>query len=198
MPLPQGINFRATSGYVTDGANEDAETFIDAFGAGNYPRTSAQGNTVGWESGSQSLYSRDRVSTQDQRLAGLSFEAGNGYANYRIDLLSPGTHNIRAASGDGNYSGPVSLDLYDSTASLGSLMTGSTSAANHFKDATDTEYSAAAWPGSNTAVAKTFASTICRFRLNPAVISDNVRLCHVYIENAGGGAAVPIMGQICM
>ena len=46
MAFPQGIDFRATSGYVTDPTNCTYE-IGNAFSA-TYPRTTAQGNTVGW------------------------------------------------------------------------------------------------------------------------------------------------------
>jgi hypothetical protein len=45
MAYDQGIDFRATAGFVTDPSGCDKEIATTA----NYPRTSAQGNTVGWE-----------------------------------------------------------------------------------------------------------------------------------------------------
>lgn len=175
MAYPQGINFRATVGFVTDGANDSFEGSITA----NYPRTTAQGNNVGWEQAISST--RDRQSGNDPRIAGLSF-INPTQAEFRFDLPATGNHQVRLGAGDGNYGQAEDIDLYDTTTSLGSLCAGTTSAANTFKDAVNVQYSAANWPGSNTLVTKTFATTICRFRMknNGGV---NV-ISHAYVQVA--------------
>ena len=158
MAYPQGINFRDTLAYVTDVSPEE---FEDGQPGIDYPRTTAQGNTVGFE---QLLDSRDRNAGVDRRLAGLNF-SNAAQVDFRLDLSSTGDWSIRLAAGDYNYAQGTAIDVYDTTTSRGSLATGSTSAAQKYKDATNTEYSAAAWPGSNSAVTKTFTTTICRIRL---------------------------------
>lgn len=187
MAFPQGIDFRRTAGYVTDPANCDAELKTDG-GSADYPWTTAQGNNVGWETTSSSYLGRDRNSGIDARLAGVNANA-DVVADFRIDLPSSGNYNIGLGAGDANYANNVAWDLYDTTSSLGSLSTGTTSAANKFKDATNTEYSAAAWPGSQTLVTKTFATTICRLKAGGA----NQVVAHFYVEAAaatGGGPLV--------
>ena len=185
MALPQGINFRQTSVYVTDGANEDNSTTTTA----NYPVTTAQGNNVGWEQNIGN--SIDRDATYDRRLAGFAVSAGT-QENFRIDLPATGNYNVRLAVGEKFYGCDAGVTLYDTNTSLGALATGTTSAAARFKDATDTEYTNVTWPGSNSAVSKTFTTTICRFRL---AATSNVRLAHVYIESAGGGTPLLVAAK---
>lgn len=181
MAYPQGINFRSTLGYVTDGANENFE----AAGGVTYPRTTAQGNTVGWE---QSVgNTRDRNSALDRRLAGVHFF--NTQTDFRFDLPSAGSYSVRLAAGDASNGNDTVWSLLDTTTVLQSLATG-TSTAGNFKDATDTLLSAAAWPGSNTAVTKTFSTTICRFR--GATVGVANQIAHAYVESAGGASNTAI------
>lgn len=182
MAYPQGINFRATLGFVTDVSPEEFENGLVGI---DYPRTTAQGNTVGFEQYGN-MDSRDRNAGLDRRLAGLNFNF-IAQSDFRFDLPASGSWNVRLAAGDANNSQPTAIDLYDSSTSLGSLATGSTSAAGQFKDATNTEYSAANWPGSNSAVTKTFTTTICRIRLlnNGAVNA----IAHVRLDAAAAPKA---------
>lgn len=193
MAFPQGINFRQTIGYVTDGANEDAELIGAGGGTETYPRTTAQGNNVGWETVAATYQGRDRNSGNDRRLAGINRKDGGSATDYRIDLPAPGNYKVGLAAGDASYARDTQVDLYDTSSSLGSLATGSTGAGNNFKDATNTEYSAANWPTSQTLVQFTFSTTICRFRFldtggeNPAA--------HVYIEEAAA-VATPTLTRL--
>lgn len=187
MGLPQGINFRATAGYVTDGGNEDNE--LVASGNQTYPHTTAQGINVGWETVSGLYQGRNRNAGNDRRLAGINFNTNTGTWDFRVDLPSAGTYNIRLAMGDASYAAAVACDIVDGTTNLGTLTSGSTSAFNQFKDPTNTEYSAANWPGSNTAVSKTFSTTICRVRVGSAG-SGSHSIAHFYIESGGPNNAV--------
>jgi len=198
MALPQGINFRDSAGFVTDGANEDHEIGDGGFNVviPTYPRTSAQGNTVGWE-GTGALETRDRNSGNDRRLAGMHLRADPGNADFRIDLPSSGDYSIRVAAGDPSYSTTTTMELMDTTTSLGVLFNGSTGAANSFFDAGGTVRTAAAWPGQNALVKKTFSTTICRFRVPGSV--NNV-INHVYIETftppPPGPTTAPSLGSL--
>lgn len=184
MALPQGIDFRRTAGYVTDPANCDAELKTDG-GSADYPWTTAQGNNVGWETASSYL-GRDRSSGIDARLAGLNSPGGSD--DFRIDLPSAGNYKIGLGAGDASYANNVAWDLYDSGSSLGSLSTGSTSGSGQFKDATNTEYSAANWPSSQTLVTKTFSTTICRLRS----VGANQVVAHFYVEEAPATGVAPV------
>lgn len=179
MAFPQGINFRATSGYVTDGTNETYEIGTSA----NYPRTTPQGNTVGWEQTSGNA--RDRSTSVDRRLAGLHFQTIQ--ADFRIDLPTAGSYNVRAAFGDMSSSSDTKWSLLDTTTTLATLATGTNGAAGSFKDATDTLYTAATWPGSNTANTKIFSTTILRVRGSSAVSFNYI--AHLYVESAAGSPA---------
>lgn len=188
MALPQGIDFRETAGFITDPANHTSELTLSD--PGNYPTTTPQGNTVGYEGlVAAQIGSRDRLSTNDARLAGLHFTNTASIATYRIDLPAAGVYKIRIALGDASYAQNAKCELFDDTTSLGVLSSTATTAANNFRDATDAEYSAANWPASNTAVVKTFASTICRFKMG-STAAATYAWAHVYVESSGGAAAL--------
>ena len=202
IALPQGINLRSTAAFVTDGSDEDFEGPNVADGAVNadtYPRTSAQGNTVGWEGtdASGNHGTRNRNSGVDRRCAGVHFMAAGQADDFRIDLPATGSYAVRVAAGDNSYSVDTKIELLDTTTSLAVLCSGSTGAAASFKDATDvTRTSAADWVTNNASATHTFSTTICRFRCGDSV---GVSMAHLYIESAGAVAntrvyRLPLMG----
>lgn len=188
MAYPQGIAFRSTSGYVTDTSPDDVETSTADTDFGNvsadsYPRTTPQGNTVGWELGVNQLITRNRNSAHG-RLGGK--HQGND-ATFRLDLPSTGDYSIRVAAGESSYSTPTVSELFDTSSSLGALTSGSTSAGNKFKDATDVERTSAAdWEANNAAVTKTFTTTICRFLVGVTDTTDGT-FAFLSVASAGGG-----------
>ena len=176
MSLPQGIDFRATSGYVTDPADHTYEISITA----NYPRTTAQGNNVGWETASDS---RNRSTSPDARLAGSHRTTGTTVTTYRIDLPATGDYKIRLAAGDYSYSAGIKVEIFDTTTSLGIIADTSTTASQRFRDATDAQHTAANWPANNASVTKTFASTILRAKVGDTAGGGGVIAC-LYVEAA--------------
>lgn len=178
MSFPQGIDFRATSGYVTDPTDHTYEISITA----NYPRTTAQGNNVGWETTSDS---RNRSTSPDARLAGIHRTTGTTVTTYRIDLPATGDYKIRLAAGDYSYSAGIKVEIFDTTTSLGIIADTSTTASQRFRDATDAEHTAANWPANNASVTKTFASTILRAKVGDTAGGGGVIAC-LYVEAAGG------------
>lgn len=182
MAYPQGINFRQTLAFVTDGANESWDHAVGA--GGTYPHTTAQGNTVGWEGAVGN--DRDRSSSVDRRLAGVCFTS-SVQADYRFDLPAAGSYNVRFAAGDMGSVNDTLWSLLDTTTSLATLTTGTNVTTGSFKDATNAVLTAAAWPGSNTLVNKTFSTTICRFRGSAAGAANMI--AHAYVEAAAGGSA---------
>ncbi len=185
MAYPQGINFRASTAFVTDVSPSDAEAPADPTIA-TYPHTTAQGNNVGWETAT-SLSSRDRSTSPDVRLAGIFFIDNPNTRDFRFDLPAAGAYNLGLAAGDYTYAqGPNKVEIFDTAASLGVLCNASTSGGATFLDASGVERTAAAWPGSHVLVAKTFSSTICRFRLGGGA-SANSMIAHAYVESGAAG-----------
>lgn len=177
MTYPQGVAFRATSGYVTDGADDWGETATTA----NYPTTTPQGNNVGWETAPSGT--RDRDSGIDARLAGIHFAAFFTPFTYRFDLDSTGEKSIRCAAGDATSNNSIGVEVFDTSSSLGVLVTDLFASAGNFDDAADAAYSAANWPGSNSPVTKTFTTTICRFGCSPNA-SNTYVIAYLRVENA--------------
>lgn len=185
MALPQGINFRGTLAYVTDGANEHYFAYNTA-----YPTTTAQGQSCGWEAGGTG--DANRSNSIDVRLTGITYLSASGAKDFRIDLPSTGSHNVGCAAGDANGATDwVQVELLDTSSSLGTLVSDQSDASgDFFFDATDTKYVASTWPGSQTLVAKTFTTTICRFRIGGTSSGTNFYvIAHIYVEAATGGVA---------
>lgn len=187
MALPQGINFRATSGYVTDptGITNEVSRVV------NYPRTTPQGNNVGWETLVGTLDTRNRTTSVDPRLAGVEFlnaGAGNS-AVYRIDLPSSGSYNIRAAFGDIFFSVVIEAVLQDGDTDVATLISyKGTGAAGNFYDATDTLRTGESdWVNNNAALTQSFSTSILRVRI-PGTSGAAKSIAHFYVEAAGGGA----------
>jgi len=149
-----GFNFRDTAGFVTDGTGE---TYVS--GENDlYPTTRAS-QTFGWNS-FQDLR-RDRSNSVDRRLAGVNQRANGTQAFWRLDITA-GTYDVDIALGDENSSqGYQYLQLKDTSSVLLTIDKSSGSSNDQFYDATGTIYSGANWPGSNTKVRVTFATTIC-------------------------------------
>lgn len=168
----RGVNLRQTSTYVTDGANE---TY--SLGVAYASESTRNDVKCGWSTDNQAN-ARDRDSGNDARLAGLGFM--NGAANtFRIDLPTAGVYDIRLALGD-PAAGWTNMffEVFDNASSLFTLSAVATSAAQRFLDATGTEYTNATWAGSNTAVRKTFSSTIFNIQVGKTAFGLSV-LAHV-------------------
>jgi hypothetical protein len=184
MALPQGVDFRATSGYVTDPTNCTYETLVGSPYV-NYPTTTPQGNNIGWETaGFGWLNSRDRSTGVDARLAGILYNTNANTPVYRIDLPATGSHNNGLAIGDMGSSPTTTVVFKDDVTTI-STVSGLSAAAN-FLDATGVSRTAAAWPGSQALLAHTFASTIFRAELGTGSATSGF-IAHLYIESAGGG-----------
>lgn len=148
-----GVNFRATAGYVTDGAGQTYCT------ADSYPVTRG-GATFGWETAG--IDTRDRNNAIDVRLAGINF-TGAGGDSWRIDLTATGSYDIRLALGDASNAQTITCEVYDN-ATLKATISGTTSGALRWFDATGVERTDVTWPTSNAAITHTFASTILRLK----------------------------------
>lgn len=192
MSLPLGFNFRQTVGFVTDVA---PAVFIGASSTYLYP-FSAGGQNVGWDS-TADIDSRNRLNTNDARLAGIVFEANNGAAAkvFRLDLPAAGTYNIRVALGDASASQTIRWELLDNTTQLALINNVTTSAANRFLDATGVERTNANWAANNVAITKTFATTTLFFKIGGSSAGNSSTIAHFYIESAAAAAFVKIAGS---
>lgn len=190
MALPQGINFRGSSGYVTDPTDYDYSTATTA----DYPRTSAQGNSIGWESGTIA-FSADRDSTvTNKRLAGTAASFG-GAATFRVTLPASGDHNVGVAVGDMGGGGGANqvTELYDTTTLLQTLVNDVAIAQGSFCDAANTEYTAANFIDTSTLYAATFSTTIARWTLAVGGVVD--KIASLYVEAAAAGGIIgPLLG----
>jgi len=189
VPFEQAINFRAGPVYVTDGANESAETATTV----NYPRTTAQGNTVGYETISGSLSTRDRSNTIDRRLAGLAFISANGTFTYRIDLPGPGTYRISGAANEtvGGGLADTRLEIYDDATLLVAAWDQAAFGANPLVGINNEVYTGtvavrtAAWVAAGPTYRDlTFSSSIARFKIVPPTGGADNRsfISHLFIE----------------
>lgn len=194
MAFPQGIDFRATAGFVTDPTNYDPETSNDA--AANYPRVTAQGNTVGFTSSTNGGFPLDRNAGNDARLAGMFTDSNANLIVYEIDLPATGSYDIGIADGDASYArSNQKIEVFDTTTSLGVLFSGvATGGVNRFIDATGTVYAAANWPGSNTTVSKTFTTTKAVFKIGNG--ANNAYIASIFMQAAS--ASDTLMAQACL
>ena len=186
MAFPQGVYFRSTDNQ-TDPTNYDAE--ITGLLDSNYPTSSAQGNTIGWEG---ILHDKvDRDVTADVRLKGVHYGALTDINDYRIDLPATGVYIIRAAMGDSGFPHPNRLRIVDTTTVVVDNDAGDVSS-DQFADATGViRTSESDWVNNNASIQVGFSTTICRFRFGGSTgTSDpNWTVNAIYIEAAAGGAA---------
>lgn len=188
-----GFNFRNTSGYVTDSANE---TYVLGQADAPYPTTrtiNGQSVTFGWwapgsrtnctNGQSTSIFGENASTIIDHRLAGANYVAplgSNICILFRVDLPATGVYNIRVALGDQLAAYTQTATIRDNNTSVGTVAASTATTSAHFLDATGTLYTTAAWPGSNTIVSPTFASQIFNF-----MMSDNTSyntLAHIFIQ----------------
>lgn len=99
MTLDAQINFRSTSGYVTDGAGQ---TYCLG-SADVYPVTRG-GLTFGWILAHEADSARNRNAGNDPRLAGQNSATNDGTpSQFQLDLPASGSYTIHLALGDASY-----------------------------------------------------------------------------------------------
>lgn len=177
MAFKQGIDFRATAGFVSDPTDCTSEIGTTA----NYPRATPQGNNVGWEQAPAGT--RNRSATVDARLAGIAF-VNAGPKNYRIDLPASGWYKITLAIGDATSAQSQQLvTVLDDTTVISNVVMNPGSALGQFYDACGVEYTAANWPTKQVSFVAFFSSGICRIRLGAAG-STVSSIAHITVEDA--------------
>ena len=174
-----GLNFRSTSGYVTDGADE---VYVLATDTTPTERKSANGNSVTfqWDSAPTAA---NRSNTVDVRLAGHHRTNNPDVRTLTVTLPYTGPYKVRIAAGDALVNYWVAVYLKDNGTTLITL---SGSIGNNFFDADGTALSTANWPGSNTLVDVNFASTVCQVVIGPGSATWVNAIAHLYLEYAGG------------
>lgn len=181
-PFDAGINFRATPTYVTDGANE---TYCEA--SDNYP-TSRGGFTFGWDN-STGVSELNRNSGVDRRLAGMNYLSKTNTSRYfRLDLPEAGTYEIHIAVGDASNTANCGCIVRDGVGSTLFELTGDTSSSGSFKDASNTQYTAANWPGSEAGSEHTISNDYITWRVSSAASANsvsNVKLAHLRVVRTG-------------
>lgn len=188
MGLPQGWDFRATSGFVVDPANDDFNG-----STANDSGTSSNGIAWNW-SIPGSILTRDRNATIDARLAGIiAVPTGTSAAVFTATLPAPGTYDITVAAGDHDNLQTINLDILDNGVLLFSVATNITTAAgNHYIDATGVERTSDTdWVTNNVKKRLTFTTTSAGFSLN-SPSGNNSCLCHLKIEAVAAAPAVPM------
>lgn len=184
-----GINFRATDDYDDppgDGTNEEWS------GGENTPK-SLNGFSFVWN---QDITpdSRNRDDSIDHRLVGLIFTDNTGDRQRTLTITLPftGDATIRAAFGDAtNATSYLYAQFRDNGTPFETRVDTNGTSSGNFLDATGAEYSAANWPGSNTAITHTFTSTTFQLVIgSPDAQVGLSIMAHLYISitgEAGGG-----------
>lgn len=176
-----GINFRATSGYVTDDADQ------------TYYLGSAEGIVTrgGWTFGvsSGSFLTVDRTSSgPDVRLAGINYFA-NSTTVFTVTLPAAADYKFRLALGD-QGSSHIENTVVFKDGSTPKLSIGPDDfGADEFFDATDVKRTSSTdWHNNN---AQSAAFTFSGTTLNIEVASgpDYYMWAHVEVERQGGGSS---------
>lgn len=177
MSFDIGINFRASAGFVTDGANE-------TYSLGEtYPQTRG-GVTFGWD---LDATPRDRNAGVDRRLAGMNSTVDGNDRTFRLDLPAAGQYTIRLAMGDiDNGSVNSKVVIKDNVTTLLTIGPHSTGV-DEFYDAADASYSSANWPTSNTGAVLTFASTTLNLVVDGVPAVSNSVVAHLRVTSVDSG-----------
>lgn len=185
MAIKIGVNFRDTSGYVTDGTDETYCLRTDG-----YPTTRA-GVTFGW--GSEQLQSRNR-NTANSKLAGFNNpEYDNTAQSWYIDLDAASLHDIRAAFGDYNYSvSPIYARFFDGGTGFKTVSGDSLASTNWFDADGTLRTSVSDWVNNNTKISRTFGGSQLRVLCGDGTSSKDGKITHVSIEEI---AVDPIYAQ---
>jgi outer membrane protein assembly factor BamB len=191
----KGFNFRKSQAYVTDGANE---TYV----LGDLYPTTRNGVTFGWGTNIANV-NRDRVATNDRRLAGVNQQTNNGtQVTFRVDLPAPGTYQIHLALGDAGFGQANQyLQILDNTTVLMTIdKRGVGTAAQQFYDATGALLTNTTWPTSEKPTTLTFASTTLNVVIgSPTSVTNSSTLAHLRIADGTSASegAVALKAATC-
>ena len=198
---PWCFNFRATSGFVTDGPNCSPQL------GEAYPTIYSNGGTAGWDS-SFAANMRDRNAGLDARLAGIAFSANvDATKIFTIDLTTlsgAGTYAVVLAAGDDagaqlqsiiiKDNGTLKLDLTNGGSGFSTLI-------GQYMDIAGTVHTSAAnWVTNGSVVATniTFASTIFQVEISaPSAALLSTTINHIkltFIDSSSGMRNLLLLG----
>lgn len=179
------INFRATSGFVTDQAGE-------TFSLGEQYPVTRGGLTFGWAT-NLTANARDRNSGIDRRLAGLMQLANSlgTTTTFRLDLPNgPGTYTVRLALGDDAANQDIRVRVRDGTGgTVLATIQDSTLSASEWFDATGVRRtSAALWVANNASTNLTFTANhlILEIGAHPSGLGSSV-ISHLFVQAVSSG-----------
>lgn len=180
-----GIDFRSTSGFVTDPAN-NTYSLSEA-----YPTTRG-GLTFGWIV-SQAGNARDRLNTNDARIAGMVFFTASNAESFRIDLPATGSYDVGCAMGDpSNAQGVQYIEIFDNTTSLVSMQSAAGTSANQFYDLSGVLRTQASFFANQVLSNVTFSTTTMKVKIGKAAVGSSHCLSHLDINQSGGGGSTPV------
>lgn len=180
-PWTFGCNFRATEGYVTDGADD---VFCGASELYPTTKTTGNGNSATYGYITTAASAANRSSSLDPKLAGIHYVTG-GIRDFQIDLPTPGTYLMSLALGDASAATPNGIVIIrDNTTTLLIIAgDGSTHpASGEFADAHNAYWSSANWPTHNTTRSLTFTTT--RVVIETGDFANTTALAHIGITAA--------------
>lgn len=160
----KGFNFRATAGYVADGADQ-------AYVVGDtYPTTRMVGGeavTFGWEAqGPDPLRERTSAAPYKPELSGLEQLSGSGSeAVFRVDLPATGDYMIHVGACDPVFGNKVFFGLRDNTTEFVSVAETALGSTDVCDAAGNIHSTGLLWRQNASRVVRTFGSTTFRFAL---------------------------------
>lgn len=181
-----GINFRLTSGYVSD-PTDTTYCIGDAYPTTRATVGTGQNVTFGWPS-SLGANCRDRSTGVDARLAGQNQPTSD--SNFRIDLPAPGVWTVNLAVGDAGGVKTAFWDILDSDGStvLASMADTLTTSGQWFDATGVNRTSSSDWVSNNASINVTLSGTTMYFRSK--IGAQSAVIAHIRLYQASSGPTV--------
>lgn len=180
MAWDKGFNFRASSGYVTDGT--DCTYVLGT----ETTATTRNGATFQFTTSTAAAQPRDRTTSGDSRLSGCVFVgSGTSTENWRLTLPATGAYDIYLAAGDQGNEQTIKLRVLDDTTAFITIADVGTGAVDQYVDATGAVRTRTQWIADSarggTKVTRTFSSTILNVEIQPPVTAS-CPLAHLFVS----------------
>lgn len=186
-----GLNFRASSGFVTDGTGE---TYVIDSDTGSFTRG---GISMALSGTAITGNGRDRNVLNDRRIAGLIFQANGGAVTVLTVTLpdGPGTYNVWVALGDDSSQHTNQQLVIKDNTTTKLTVAGNMSAAARWLDANSVERTVSTWPTfakggaseASGAASVTFSSSSMVLEWGNTTGTSLTVLAHVGWEFVSGG-----------